>query len=515
MRLADQAAVMTAGRLGERLVVILSALVLVRIFAPELYGTYLQVTMIVGLVSSVFTFGLPASLMYFVPLTRPAARRALFARTIGLTAAGGAIAALGILLGAGLLASWMHNPALSELGPLVAAYAFLFILDRLIEPALLSLGQALHVGIVDLAGSILMVAATVIPALLGLGLGTILLCLVGVHLLRLLYCAAVLVRMLSSNGPDRRAVPSLREQLHFATPLGLSAIPSQYNRQIDGVLVSFFFTPAVYAVYARGAFELPLVELLPFSLAAVILPRLVELWAAGDRPAFLRLWNRSLRVSSLLIFPAFAFCLFFAREIITTLFTERYADATPVFQIYLMALPLRLTSYGTILRAVGDTRGVLSSSLYGLLATVLISPLLCLKFGPLGAAAGYVLSQFVAVAVLLARLARHSSLRMGQLLPWSSLAIGLAVVVPCALFARLATWTVASGLTRLLVAAPLFGLLAFIGTVRSGLLHEDERDLLRSWWARLTRRSGSLPTPEVSAAATAAAVSTAFDPKDA
>ncbi|HET8947104.1 MAG TPA: oligosaccharide flippase family protein [Candidatus Polarisedimenticolia bacterium] len=511
MRLADQAAVLTAGRLGERLVGILSALALVRIFAPALYGTYLQISMVAGLAASVFTLGLPASLMYYVPLARPGARRALFARITRLTAAGAALAALGLVAGAGWLGWWMHNPAIGHLRLLVAAYTFLLILDRLIEPSLLSLGDALRVGIVDLVSAILMVAATVLPALVRGGVASILVCLVAVHALRLLYLAALLLRLPAPQAGDRETLPTFREIFHFSAPLGLSAIPAQYNRQVDGLLVSFFFTPALYAVYARGAFELPLVELLPFSLAAVILPRLVELWAARDRPAFLRLWNRSLRVSSLVLFPAFAFCLAFAPEIITTLFTERYADAAPVFQIYLLALPLRITSYGTILRAVGDTRGILTSTLYALIATVLISPLLCLKFGPLGAATGYVLSQFVAVAYLLRRISRHSGLRVAQLLPWRSLALCMAVVVPCALAARLATQAVPFGLVRLVVATPLFVLLGFIGLLKTGLLHAEERHFLRRWWSRLVHRGTEAPAPP---AAAPSGVSPALDPRD-
>lgn len=508
MRLADQAAVMTAGRLGERLVGILSSVVLVRVFAPDVYGTLLQVFMIGGLAGSLFPLGFPASLMYYVPLAPPASRRALFARTVGLTAAGAAIAAAGVVLGAPLLASWMHNPSLRELSPLIAAYVFLFILDRLVEPALLSLGDAVRAGLLDLVGAVLLVAATVLPALLGYGLVEVLLGSVAVYLLRFLYCGWVLFRLPRPPHGDPAGVPSLREQFGFAAPLGLSTIPSQYNRQIDGLLVSFFFTPAIYAVYARGAFELPLVELVPFTLAAVILPRLVELWAAGDRATFLALWNRSLRVSSILLFPAFAFCLVFAREIITTLFTEQYAGATPVFQVYLMALPLRITSYGTILRAVGDTRGILTSTLYALIATALISPVLCLKFGPLGASTGYVLSQFIAVAYLLTRIARHSQLRLAEMLPWRSLAIGMAIVLPCAAAARLATVPFASGPVRLLAGGPIFLVLVIAGMLRFGLLDDAERELIRSWWSRLAGSRTAAKTPA------SPAVQTALDTKD-
>jgi O-antigen/teichoic acid export membrane protein len=183
-----------------------------------------------------------------------------------------------------------------------------------------------------------------------------------------------------------------------------------------------------------------------------------------------------------------------------------------VFQIYLLALPLRITSYGTILRAVGDTRGILTSTLWSLGATAILSPILCFSFGPLGAAAGYVVSQFVAVGYLLRRISRHSELSVAQMIPWASLTACLALVVPCALISRLATQVLPPGLLRLSVAAPLFGILWAVALLRTRLLLEEDRALLRSWWSRLNRTTASAaPSP---VAAPAPAVSSANQAKD-
>src|SRR5437867_6026407 len=83
--LGDQAALLTLGRLAERIVGILSGVFLVRLLSKSDYGTFLQVSLIGSLAASLILLGLPQSLLYFVPREPSRGRRRFIFQTAMIT----------------------------------------------------------------------------------------------------------------------------------------------------------------------------------------------------------------------------------------------------------------------------------------------------------------------------------------------------------------------------------------------------------------------------------------------
>lgn len=498
MRLADQAALVMFSRLAERTVGIVSSLALVRLLTQEDFGTYLQVSLVGTMFTTLVLLGLPQSLLFFLPQESPGSRKALIARTTLLTLA--VALPVGALLATGspMTARILNNPALAPLGLLIGLYTVLYALNRLLEPAFIGLGQARRVGQVALWFSLLLVVATIVPAALGWPVGWIYASVLAAYLARLVYFGFAVKGLSGPPAWSGSLSSGLRRQLRFSVPLGLATISGQYNRQLDAFIVSYFFAPMVFAVYSRGAFELPLIELLPYSLSTVILPRLVTLWEERSLDRFSRLWNDSVRVSSLAILPAFVYCFLFADEIIVTLFTESYRDAIVIFRIYLLALPLRLTSYGVILQAMGDTRTIMRTSFLGLVANGILTTLLCRGFGPAGAASGYVASQVLQVGLLLFVIHRHTRLTVSGLMPWRQLAAVGVTAAGVGFAAWIAGGMVAGVIPRLAVTGILFLILCPVGYHLAGLIGPGERDLLKRWAASVPRLPGGRP-PEAGA----------------
>src|SRR2546422_8376 len=99
MRLSDQAALMTLGRLVERIVGIFAGIFLVRLLSKEDYGTFLQVSLIGGLCVSIVLLGLPQSLSFFLPGEEKRRRKRFIAQTAVLTAGVALLASLALAIG--------------------------------------------------------------------------------------------------------------------------------------------------------------------------------------------------------------------------------------------------------------------------------------------------------------------------------------------------------------------------------------------------------------------------------
>ena len=485
MRLADQAALITLGRLTERGIGIVAGIFLVRLLSKDDYGSYLQISLIGSLCASLILLGLPQSVLVFLPGEARERRRGFILQTVLVTGALSLLVGIAVTSAGTLVARALHNPALGPLALVIGLYTIVFSMNRLVEPTLIALRRAGEAGVLAIFTGGLLLVATVAPAWLGWGVGWIYLLMVVVYLGRIAYFAWMVTRIRGDAGGPLLSKSSLRDQARFAIPLGLAGITGQYNRRIDGLMVSFLFAPAVYAVYARGAFELPLVELLPFTLATVILPRLVELWKDRDRDAMTRLWSRSIRISALLIFPTFAYCYLFAHEIIVILFTEAYSGSVPVFEIYLLALPFRLTSYGVILQALGDTKTILRSNLYGLALNLALAVALCPAIGPQGAAVGYVASQLFQIVYLFHRIRETIQVPLRSLIPWSGLARTGGIVLVAGIAVMALGRAIEHPILRLLATGPPFLVLCALGYLWAGLIGPDEKEIVRRW-ARLT-----------------------------
>jgi O-antigen/teichoic acid export membrane protein len=488
VRLSDQAALLTLGRFAARMATMVSSILLVRLLSKDAYGTYLQIGLVAGLASGT-TLGLPQGLLYFLPgADAPGVRRVL-GRTVLLVAGLATLVAAVLYALVDPIGALLRNPALSTLALPLAAFSVCIALDRLIEPALVGQGRTRESGLLSGASSALLLLAVVVPAWMGASVGIIYAFACSAYALKLLYLLKVWPRSDAGVAAGARSVASLESQLRHSIPVGLAALTGLYSRQVDGVLVSALFSPAVYAVYSRGAFELPLVDLVPFSLATAIFPTLVRLRREGSHDGVIRLWNDAIRLSSLLIFPAFAFAFAFAREIITTLFTESYAQAVDVFRVYLLALPFRLTWYGALLQAVGDTKTIFRSSLVALFTNVALSLALCLWLGPPGAAAGYVIAQVAAIGYTLAAVHRRVGVPVRALMPWGHLARVGAIALVLAAAARVAGEVVEAPLLRLSIAGAVAAIGCPIAFLLSGTFGPELVDFARRWRTAAARRS--------------------------
>ncbi|MCI0574258.1 MAG: polysaccharide biosynthesis C-terminal domain-containing protein, partial [Myxococcaceae bacterium] len=202
------------------------------------------------------------------------------------------------------------------------------------------------------------------------------------------------------------------------------AIPQQYAHQYA---VSAAVTPELFALYAVGCFQLPLVDLLYTPTSEVLMVRLGELEREGKVHEGVNAFREATRRLSYVFLPLAAFLFTAAPEFITAAFGARYLGAVPLFRVSVLGIALAILPMDGVLRARGETRAIFLSYLLKAAVTV---PLLWVgvqRFGMMGGIASWAIAELVGKAALLARIPRALSAgravpTLGSLLPWSSLA---------------------------------------------------------------------------------------------
>jgi O-antigen/teichoic acid export membrane protein len=285
-----------------------------------------------------------------------------------------------------------------------------------------------------------------------------------------------------------------REQWAYSLPLGFAAAMALIGMQVDKFLIARWYDDSQFAVYSRGAFQLPVVTILPYALADVLVPRMVHLYEAGDREGLLHLWREAARRMWLVMMPIFCYFVAVADPFMTLLWTEEYRGTVPVFRIFLLLLPVRVAVCAALLRAIGRTRTVYHASLLLLGLSFGASVALHRLIGFYGPPVANVAAQTLATLFMLGCICRALKCRVADVMPWWSMTGAAAAAVACGALSGLLVWIVSSRLpvpvfynrvAALTGAGIVFGGSYLLGCWLLGLLTPDDKALARDWLGRL------------------------------
>ena len=391
--------------LSEALVLLLIARLLGKADLGSLAALFLTYETLALLASA----GFPGALMYFLPTEDDTTRRAIVTRFIHVGMGMGAIAAF-IMMSIGLLD--FTQPALldglfggfdtstdGESGERVAfqyllALGISAIFDvpaRLLPNLLVVEGRAKSAAAVGIIRSLGRTLFPVIPIALGMDLWwvagslSVFGIIFGLSVFWFrhdLYRGAPIIRWTTSN----------RELFKFAVPLGLTEAIGILNKRLDRFLVVGLFAAAVVAEYEVGAWQIPFVATIPFSVGAAYTPRFRALFAEGRFREGIEIWKLSSVKVGLIVMPICMVFIVAAEESITLLFGPQYAASAIVFRLYSIWTLLRIAAFGNVITAAGKPQFVLHAAGLSFLANIALSVPLTLWLGYYGAALGTLVS---------------------------------------------------------------------------------------------------------------------------
>jgi O-antigen/teichoic acid export membrane protein len=420
------------------------------------------------LVINLCGFQIKSNLLYFIPRS-PKNFKQYVNHTILLSLAASAVGALALAV---LHEVISERISFDFITPLILYVLFFVNLDYL-ESYWIALQQPSKVFIYSTVRTVARLSTVILAAIYAGSIYQLIYAIVIVELARLVVVLVITLRLdLLSLRIDRTKA---RDQLGFIIPLGIAASIHYANHYVGQIAISSHLGVIALAVYAVGAYQVPILNIIRGAIADAIFPDMVRA-ASSEAADRLSLWKRSNVAYTFLILPAFIVTFWYADILIPLVFTDKYTESVPIFRVLLIVMLTQCFGFSAPLRAANRNSTLVSANLLMLLTNLAcilsvfyFAPSIAI-FGPaIGLVVGYVVQQiFLGLFT-----AMEYRIHWTRLLKWRSLAF-LA-------FASAGSWLVLllgeqipmSPLVRMLVFSILFGLTYFL-VVRSAQMEEVE-----------------------------------------
>lgn len=491
---AQQAGILVWGLVAAKASRALAPLVIVRLLGQGDVGLLATMMLVYETVAVLLIAGFPRSIQYFHAGRPIEERRAITERLTGLMVVSGVVVAA-MLTGLGtvglpalhavtnfLFSGWGVELELGEsaqlvlpLLPWIGAYAIFDVPTKLGPNLMLAEGRARSSAVISLLASLGQMIGTLVPASLGWGVTGIL---AGQLLFGVVNFGvyAFLAHGLYRGVTSAQSDVTWRELFRVSVPLGATDVVITLNGSVDRWLIAIVFTRFEVAEYEMGAWQIPIVTNIAYSVGAVYLRRLTELYRAGQPREALALWRASIPKVALVVVPIAGVFVVSAEDFVVMLFTDEYRGAAPVFRAYCLLTMARVTAFGSLIIASGNAGNVLRASGLSLLFNLVISTPLVLTMGFYGPALGTVLAFIPTVAIYCHYIAKGSGVSIRETFPLVAyLQVVAVAAVPMALagLARTAFPDAPNGARMALVAVIVLVGFAVLGTLTRRITRED------------------------------------------
>jgi O-antigen/teichoic acid export membrane protein len=492
-RIAASAMLMMLSKAISHGCFLLIAVVLARSLERTDFGTFNQVWLVNKSLLYIFALGLPVSVYYFLPRLTDAKVKSFILQTmVSLT-----ILALPFSISMYVLADWLaiyfNNPALAYYLRLFAIYPLITLPTVSTDAILISLGRAKHAALFEIATKTAMVAAVGAAGILD-------------HRLDLVFKALVVYGIAQSLlgvwmvwQPVRRikfrfSLADWKSQIAFSAPYGFATLAGALNYQVDKVLIALFYPPAVFALYAAGAFEIPLAGVTSVPVVSVIMGELTKKFKSGDIEGFLQLWHQSMLKLALPVFAVAAFLMVFAEPVVVGLFSSEYAEGVWPFRIFLLFVPMRITVLDQVLMSLGETKIIFKAQVVTMIVNIVLGYTLIRSAGWLGPAIAAVFTGYLFAAFVLFGIRERINVSLGRLIPWQLLVRVALVAILAAACSAAVTLLGTDPLWKLGAGLVVFAAVYLIGNLKTKSITAGDLQMLWSW-VLMTR--GSLTRKQV------------------
>lgn len=489
LKFADKATVnILAGTIGSVLLMI-SSIIMTRYVAKETYGTYLQAMLIINTINMLAYVGLPQSIyFYFQSAENKVAfvcRNVLSAFAIGLAAC------TLLLLCKTTISGALGNSELAGYVPYLALIILLQSPMSFREPLFYSSGAFVSNSMITVCCAIVDYLPLYGAVISGCSLRAIFLVAIASKMINLLVFAVLLKKFCLNNlasiplsGNEKKV--RLVDQLRYAMPIGAAGYVGVIGNQVDKYIISSGFSPAEFAVYSRGAMEVPFISTITYMLNNMTLPQYVAAYKRRDIKELLALMHANIDKVAKINIAVFAFLFVEAQLLMEILYTAKYADATPIFRINILSLLFGVTVYNMIPTVTGNTKTFFKATVLSIVAKVGFCLLLLRVMGPTGVALGVLAGSLLYMLYLLYCSVRILEVGWTEIMPWRNVwkicmvafAAGGGIKLYHILLARMG---ISDNIVVLGISFCFYCYIYLSGLNLSGLIRIEDREFLTRW----------------------------------
>ena len=376
---------------------------LARLLILEEYGTFKQFFLLSHTLYFALAMGIPQSLYFFLPRSEQVERRAFLGQTHLYLLAAGGLATVALTFATQLVA-WVGGEALVALRLPMAIYCGFLLASGALEAGLTAQGRIRQAAFTYVGSDSVKMLAYVVPALLGYGLAGVIWGAALFAFLRTVASWLTLVAPLEGPLFRRELIP---RQVRYSLPFGGAMLLAMPQQQLHQYVVSVTSSPAVFAIYSVGCFNLPVVDLLYTPTTELLMYQIGE-EERQRRPASgaIRLFRDAVSKLSYAFLPLAAGVFVIAPQLLTILYTDRFIAATPILRVALVSVILACLPVEGVLRAKDRTRSLFWIYVAKVAFSVPLILGLASRMGPIGAMTGFVLAEAATKGLLLLIAAR-------------------------------------------------------------------------------------------------------------
>lgn len=332
-------------------------LLTVRFLTKDDVGTYRQVFQIIANAAAILPLGISISAYYYLSRERENRAAAVF-NILLFHGFVGVIAFAALAVFPEIPGRLFNNPELVALSPKIGLVILLWIFSAFLETVAVANQEArlasAFIILAQFSKTLLMVAAVVFFQTVE--------AFVYAAMIQAAIQSVVLVFYLNSRFPrfwTEFKWSFFKSQLAYALPFGFAGLLWIMQTDLHNYFVGHRFSPAEYAIYAYGCFELPLIGMIHEAVSSVMIPRMSKLQDDGDRKEMVRVTARAMHKLAFFYFPMYVFLMITAHTFIVTLFTKSFEASVPIFMINITILPFYIFLFDPVVRAFKELGRVL------------------------------------------------------------------------------------------------------------------------------------------------------------
>lgn len=489
LKFADKATLNILARTLGSVFLMVSSIIMTRYLTKETYGTYLQAMLVINTVIMFSFVGLPQSFYYYFQQSDN--KLAFIYKNIAVSLIIGVSVSALILVFRGTICRLIGNVEIFDYMPYLALIIILQSPLSFREPIFFSSGALISNSVNTIFCSAIDYLPLYYAVVSGWSLKSIFLVAVVSKIINLFFFGILLkkycfnaVKDMKLTGLEKKV--GLLDQVRYAIPIGAAGYVGVVGSQIDKYIISSGFSPAQFAVYSRGAMEVPFISTITYMLNDITLPRYVTAYKEQDIDQLLILMHSNIDKVAKINIAVFAFLFVEAQLLMEILYTKQYIDATPIFRVTLLSLLFGVTVYNMIPTVTGNTRMLFSAAIISTIVKIAVCFLLLSLLGPVGVAIGVFAGTLLNMVYLLFCSVRILKVRLSQIMPWAKVGKICLVAFSSGFLIKMYHVSLASlgfsdNFMSLAVSFFVFSYIYLCGLNLAGMICTEDRDFIKRW----------------------------------
>jgi O-antigen/teichoic acid export membrane protein len=420
--IASDALKLTTSKIITMSISMISAMLLSRFRTLEEYGTYSQIMLVVNLFTTIFMVGLPNSINFFLARTEDLVESERFLSVFYSLSTGlSIIAGLVLAMSVPLIENYFDNTYISKFVYVLVLFPWAKIIMSTIDNILIVYKKTNYILIYRVLNSLCLLLIIILVECFHLGFEHYMILFIVVEAL-FAFSVYFIVKKIAGKIRLFTDVVLIKTILKFSIPIGLATTVGTFKKELDKLMIGWFYDTESLAIYTNAARELPVV-IIASTITAVLLPQLVRMIKKDEYQKTIELWSNSILFSYTIISLIATGIFVYAEEVIGVLYSNKYISGVPVFRVYALVLLFRSTYFGMLLNATGKTKLIFKSSILSLGSNVILNFIFYYYFGFVGPAIATLLATLISSLYQIMATSKTINIAFKDIFPWKGIMV--------------------------------------------------------------------------------------------